>query len=189
MSELIKDHISEEIISLCEDIVLKEGTKNINVRRVITAMGVTNRVFYNRFHNIEEVLECIYYKNMVTMQHSLSSEKNIEEDFFGYVTDVALNALLNTYDVKQRFCQYMFEFESYTNTYCNWWIEKIKDVIETAKRTEQIKKDIDSEMLSYALWCFLHGFNTDAVNRNVPKSDAVKSLKFGLECLFYGVKN
>lgn len=188
MSNLIKDSISDDIVSLCESIVMKEGVKDINVRRIIKEMGVTNRVFYNRFHNIEEVLEIIYYKNMASMQRSIRSDKDIAKDFFGYATDVAVNVLLNTYDIKQKFCQYMFEFDSYTSMNCAWWTDKIMQMVETAKQTGQLKEEINSQRLSYTIWCFLHGFNADAVNRNIPKEDAVENLIFGLNCIFYGVK-
>lgn len=189
MNEHISDSVSDEIISICEKIVMSEGIKKLNVRRVIKEMNVTNRVFYNRFSNIDEVLEIIYYKNMSDMQKSLHSDKDITHDFFGYATDVAINALLNNYRVKQKFCQYMFELDSYTNTYCIWWIEQIKDMVRIAKETNQIKQDVDPDMLSYAIWCFLHGFNNDAVNRNISAEEAIDSLKFGLNCIFYGIKN
>lgn len=188
MENLIKDSISEEILNTVERMAMDGGTKDINVRRVITALGVTNRVFYNRFHNIEEVLEAVYQRAASGMHGSFNSQKDIETDFFGYVTDVIINVLINTYDIKQRFSQYMFEFDSYSQANCSWWMNKIKEVVDFGKKTGQVK-DVDSEMLSYSLWCFLRGFNADAVNRGLPKEEAITKLTFGLNCIFDGIRN
>lgn len=187
MDNLINDNISMEIINVVEKMAMENGTKDINVRRVIVELGVTNRVFYNRFHNIEEVLEAVYQRAAVNMHNSFESDKDIKTDFFGYVTDVVVKVLLNTYDIKNRFSNYMFEFDSYSQANYSWWTDKIKELIEYAKATGQIK-NVDSDMLSYTLWCFLRGFNADAVNRNLPKEVAIKNLKFGLNCLFEGIK-
>lgn len=187
MENLICDAISEDIISVVERIAMEDGTNDINVRRVIGELGVTNRVFYNRFHNIDEVLECVYTRAAQNMHESFSSDKDINSDFFGYVTDVCVNVLINTYDIKNRFSQYMFEFDSYTASNYTWWKEKIEQLIEFGKEKGFIK-DIDSSMLSYSLWCFLRGFNADAVNRGLSKDEAIKKLKFGMQCIFEGIK-
>lgn len=187
MENLINDSISEEIISVVEHMVIEGGTKDISVRRVISELGVTNRVFYNRFKNIEEVLEVIYKRAAKSMHESFNSSIDINTDFFGYVTDICVNVLINTYDIKNRFSQYMFEFDSYTNANFTWWNNKIKQLVEFAKNTNQIK-NVNSEMLSYSLWCFLRGFNADAVNRGLSKDEAVEKLKFGMQCIFEGIK-
>lgn len=187
MDALIKDSISEEIIDVAESIAIEDGTKSINVRRIISELGVTNRVFYNRFHNIEEVLDVVYQRSADNMHKSFSSDKDIKTDFFGYVTDIVINVLLNTYDIKNRFSQYTFELDSYSQANYIWWTDKIKAIILVGKETGQIK-DIDSDMLSYTLWCFLRGFNADAVNRGLTKEDAISNLKFALNCLFEGIK-
>ncbi|MBQ8540395.1 MAG: TetR/AcrR family transcriptional regulator [Clostridia bacterium] len=187
MDGLIYDSISEEIIALAERIATESGTKDINVRRIIKELNVTNRVFYNRFHNIDEVLEIVYTRAAQNMHESFSSTKDINTDFFGYVTDVCVNVLLNTYDIKNRFSQYMFEFDSYTASNFAWWKDKIEQLIDFGKKEGKIK-DVDSNMLSYSLWCFLRGFNADAVNRGLSKDEAIKKLTFGLSCLFEGIK-
>lgn len=186
LNNLIYDSISDDIVKVAEKIVLEEGAKNVTVRRILSEMDVTNRVFYNRFHNIDEVLEIIYKKAVSKMQESLKSEYNIETDFYNYVLDVSVKVLLNTYDVKNQFSQYMFELDSYTDTNRIWWTNKIKKMIDIGRATNQIK-DIDSDMLSYTMWCFLRGYNADAVNRKLSKEDAVNSFKLVLGCLLDGL--
>ena len=187
-SGLIKDAISDEIVNITEKFVTESGTKDISVRKILVAMNVTNRVFYNRFHNIEEVFEIIYSRTVLKMRDSFHSAIDPYKDFFGYVTDVAVKVLIQTYDVKNQFSQYMFDFDSSSVSNHNWWNERIKKIIEIGKEKKQLK-DIDPEMLSYSVWCFFRGFNADAVKRKLSREEAVEKFRFGLSCLFEGVKN
>lgn len=185
--DLIYDEVSEEIVSVAENLARQEGVKNITVRQILTRMGVTNRVFYNRFHNLDEVLEIIYRKAVVRMRESLISEYDIRTQFYEYVMDVAVRVLKMTYLVKSQFSQYMFEFDSENDSNRIWWTDKIKDIIEVAKETKQLR-DVDSEKLSYTIWCFLRGYNADAVRRKLSVEEAVESFSFGLNCLFDGLR-
>ncbi len=186
-SDLIHDHMSEEIIKVTEKLAMNDGVKNVTVRRILTKIGVTNRVFYNRFHNIEEVLEIVYKRTIKKIHENIVSDFDPKTDFFNYVMDVAVKVLIMTYDFKNQFCQYMFELDSYSEHNRIWWTDKIKDIIKIAKESGQLK-NIDSEMLSYTVWCFFRGYNADAVNRRLSKEEAVKRFKFGLNCLFDGIK-
>lgn len=185
---LITDEISEEILHVAEEIARKDGARNVTVRSILSKMGVTNRVFYNRFHNIEEVLELIYTRAVGKMQESIQSEYDVRTHFFEYVMDVVVKVLINTYDVKNQFSQYMFEFDSLKETNRIWWTEKIREIIEVGKATGQIK-NVDSDMLSYMMWTFLRGYNADAVNRKLSKEEAIANVKFGMNCLFDGIRN
>jgi len=102
--------------------------------------------------------------------------------------DVAVKVLLSTYEVKNQFSQYMFEFDSMKEANRIWWTNKIKEIIEVGKQTGQLK-DVDSEKLSYTIWCFFRGYNADAVHRQLSKEEAVENFQFGLQCLFHGIKN
>lgn len=184
---LISDEVSEEIINIAESMVMQDGAKNVTVRRIINEMGVTNRVFYNRYRNIDEVFQIIYRRAVIKMHESIESEYDLRTDFYNYVIDVAAKVLVKTYQVKNQFSQYMFEFDSSTDTNRLWWMNKIKEIIEVAKETKQLK-DVDSEMLSYTVWCFFRGYNADAVKRKLSVEEAVKRFKFGLSCLFDGVR-
>jgi len=58
--ELIVDEMSQKIVDTAEEIAHNLGVENVNVRKLMQVLDITNRVFYNRFHNIEEVLDIIY---------------------------------------------------------------------------------------------------------------------------------
>ena len=184
---LICDSISDEIIAVAERLVTQSGTKDITVRKILIEMGVTNRVFYNRFHNLNEVLEIVYKRAVLKMRKSIKSEYDIRTDFYSYVMDVSVKVLVNTYDIKQEFSQYMFEFDSSSDSNRKWWTEQIKNIIRIAQETGELK-DVDPEMLSYTVWAFFRGYNADAVNRKLSKNDAVEQFKFGLGCLLDGVR-
>lgn len=184
---LIHDAISEEIVRVTERLAIRDGAKNVNVRRVLNEMNVTNRVFYNRYHNIDEVLEIVYRNAVIKMQDSVVSEIDINTHFFEYIIDVAVNVLIKTYDVKQQFSQYMFEHDSLTEANRLWWDEKIKAIAAVGRATGQIK-DLDDDKLSYTIWCFFRGFNADAVHRKLTKEQAIERFTFGLQCLFDGIK-
>lgn len=185
--KMISDEISDKIVDIAEAIAIKDGVKNISVRRILREMNVTNRVFYNRFHNLNEVLEIIYKRAVFKMHECIKSEFDLKTDFFNYAVDVSTKVLVSTYKVKNQFSQYMFEHDSYSDANRNWWTKKIKEIIETAKATGQIK-NVDSDMLSYTIWCFFRGYNADAVNRGLSVEAAVESFEFGLGFFLDGLR-
>lgn len=185
--ELISDEMSDKIIKLAEKIAIAEGAHTISVRRILSELKITNRVFYNRFKNIGEVLEKVYTNAVFKMHESIKIKYDPNKDFFEYVMDVAVKVLIDTYDVKMHFSRFMFEHDSLTQTNCRWWTEEIKKIIEYAKEKKLIK-DVDSDMLSYSIWCFCRGYNVDAVGRKMPKEEAVRYFKFGFGCLLDAIK-
>lgn len=187
--ELISDSISDDIVRTAEDLVAKYGVKNVTVRKIINEMGVSNRVFYNRFHNLREVLEIVYRRAVLRLRGSIVSEYSIRNDFYNYFMDIAEKVLVNTYEVKQEFIQYMFEFDSDSDSNRSWWTKKIIKIINIGKRSGFVKEDVNSEILSYTIWAFFRGYNADAVKRKLSKEDAVKYFKAGIDYLIDGVRN
>ena len=184
---LINDEMSGEIIKVVQEMAMVEGAHTVTVSRVLQKLNITNRVFYNRFHNINEVLEIVYKDAVYKMHESLQSELDDKKDFFEYVMDVCVKVLINTYDIKKQFSRYMFEHDSLKEFNYNWWTDEIKKLIETAVKSGLIK-DVDADVLSYTIWCFCRGFNTDAVCRNLSKEEAVKRFKYGFGCFLEGIK-
>ena len=182
----ICDQVCEKIIITTEKLAMESGAKNVTVRKVLKELGVSNRVFYNRFHNIDEVLQIIYKRTVMKMRVSLVSDYNAETDFCAYVKDLCSKVLVMTYDLKKQFSQYMFEFDSATEENRRWWMDKIKEIIEVGKKTNQVN-DVNSEMLSYTVWCFIRGYCADAIKRGLLKDDAKAGLVFGLDCLLKGI--
>lgn len=187
-NELISDEMSQKIIDLAEDIVTTTGTHDLTVRKILNTLGITNRVFYNRFHNINEVLDIVYNRTSLKVRQTLIAEFDNKTDFFTYVVDVVANSLIISYDTKMQFNQQYFENDSLSQSNYGWWTSEIKKLIDYAISRGFIK-DVDSDIMSYAIWCFCRGYNADAVGRNIPKDEAVKNFKYSFSILLDGLKN
>ena len=184
--ELIKDEMSDKIIETAENIAMNSG--EVTVRKILRALGITNRVFYNRFHNIEEVLEIVYMNTVVKVRESMATEYDGKQDFFEYVTDAVAETLIASYDIKMKFNQHVFEYDSIFRGNYEWYMARIKKFFDYAKAQRLIKADIDSEVLSHAIWCFCRGYNADAVMR-LPKEEGVRNFKYSFRFLLDGLKN
>lgn len=186
--ELIVDEVSDRIIDIAENLAKRDGAQTITVRKILSELGTANRVFYNRFHNLDEVLEIVYKNAVYKMHKCLDSKYDIKADFFEYVMDVVVNVLVSTYDIKKQFAGYMFEHDSLTKENYMWWDSQIKKILHYGIENNFIKEDVDADKLSYTIWCFCRGFNADAVGRNISKNEAVECFRFGFGCLLDGLK-
>ena len=187
-NELISDEMSDAIIEVAKQMATKNGAHTVTVSKILTELQITNRVFYNRFHNIGDVLQIIYKKAVYKMHESIKSEYDIEKNFFEYVMDVTVKVLVNTYDIKKQFSHYAFEHDSLTESNYVWWTNEIKKLIEFGKKQNLVSFDVDPDMLSYTIWCFCRGFNADAVGRNLSKEEAVERFKAGFGYMLNGIK-
>ena len=189
-SVIIKDSVSDEIIELTEDLVIKQGVKTLNVRMLMNKMGKSTRVFYNRFRNIEEVLNIVYKKVVIKMRDNLRNvaSESRDTDYFAYVEKLIVLCMEDTYDLKNQFSQYAFEHDSLSKNNYEWWIKKIKGLVKFGISNGYIRDDLDVDAISYFLWCLCRGCNADAVMRNISKEDAVRSLKAGFACFLEGAK-
>ena len=186
-NELIRDAMSETIITTVENMVMENGAHGITVRKVLMRLGISNRVFYNRFRNIEEVLEIVYKNTIIKIRESLTTTLDSEKDFFENVMDIVIRTLLVSYDTKMQFNQYIFENDSHSKSNYTWWMSEIKKLIDYAKEKHYIK-DVDLDVMSYAIWCFCRGYNADAVARNLPRDEAVRRFRYSFAFLLEGMK-
>ncbi len=184
---LICDEMSQKIIQAAERLAIEDGTENLNVRKILKTLDITNRVFYNRFHNIGEVLDIIYEKTVLKIRESMTIAFDRDRDFFEQVTEIVANTLIMSYDNKMNFNHYVFENDSTSRSNFEWWQNEIIKLIEYAKK-EKLLKDVDSYAVSYAIWCFCRGYNADAVGRKLPKEEAVKNFKYSFGFLLDGLR-
>ncbi|MBE6589055.1 MAG: TetR/AcrR family transcriptional regulator [Ruminococcaceae bacterium] len=186
-NELITDAMSATIVETAERIATVEGTQAVSVRRILTELGITNRVFYNRFRNADEVLELVYKSMVVRIRTRIVSEYDGTQDFFSYVMDVVERSLTTSYDTKLRCNQFLFENDSLSNGNYEWWTGEIKKLIDYARERDLIR-DVDSEALAYSIWCFCRGYNADAVGRGLPREEAIEKFRYGFGFLLDGLK-
>lgn len=184
---LIADEMSDRIVEIAKNLVTLQGVSNLTVRRILKELNITNRVFYNRFHNIEEVLDVVYKNTTLKMRESIADELDSSIDFFEHVMDVVVNSLIMSYDTKMQFNQYVFENDSLSQSNYEWWTGRIKSLIDYAMEHDYIKQ-VNSDVLSYSLWCFCRGYNADAVGRKIPKEEAVANFKYSFNFILEGLK-
>ena len=156
--ELICDEMSQKIIEAAEDIVTASGADSLTVRKLLQTLGITNRVFYNRFRNIGDVLKIVYKNTVLKIRESVVTDFNNEADFFERVTEMVIGTLISSYDKKMQFNSYVFENDSLSQSNYEWWTTEIKKLIVHAKQNGYIK-DVDENVMSYSIWCFCRGFN------------------------------
>lgn len=171
----IDDETTSKIIKVATEIVNERGVENLTVSAIIRELKVSNRVFYNRFCNINELLEVMYELSVMKMREVLENSKWDEsEDYFDYYIRVLAEVLKMTYTHKKKFSHFMFEHDSMSESNRKWWVSKVKSIIDVAIEKKLVRDDINTENISYSIWCFCRGFNTDAVNRNIPLDEALK---------------
>jgi len=185
-AERIHDEISDRIVEIVGRIAAEEGAHKVTVRKIISELGVTNRVFYNRFANCDEVLRIVYSKALEKMREHVIPDFHDKESFLDFCIQTAVNVLILTYDVKVQFRYYVFEHDLLTEENRNWWSSRIRKYYQYAL-DQGFAREADVEELCYSIWCFCHGFYTDAVARQLSKEDAVRYFTFGFSCFLRGM--
>lgn len=184
----LEDEISREIVSIATKIAYEDGVGQISVKRILSELGVTNRVFYNRFRNINDVLKIVYENIMNQMRQCISRGYDGKCDYFDYIMDIAVSVLCKTYEDKLHFSQYMFEYDSYKDSNRMWWVDHMKPVLDYGVNKGLLKK-IDTKLMSYSIWCFCRGFNADAVGGGLTLEEAKAAFILSFGCLLEGMKN
>ena len=183
----ITDEMSENIIRAAEELAFSVGADNVNVRAILRTLGITNRVFYNRFRNIEEVLQIVYANTVLKIRESIAEAFDPAGDFFAQVIDIVANTLVMSYELKMKMNDYVFQSDSIYGDNYLWWKGEITKLIDFGK-SKNLLKDVDSEVMSYAIWCFVRGYNADAVGRKLPLEEAVTNFKYAFGTLLDGMR-
>ena len=187
-NELISDAMSVKIIDAAEKIAKSEGAEVVTVREILRTLDITNRVFYNRFNNIEQVLEIVYQRMVLEIRKSITPSFDPDGDYFAQITDIVASTLIMSYDIKMNFNQYFFKSDSVLTGNFDWWKNEIIKLIEIGKSRGHLRADVDTEVMSYAIWCFIRGYNADAVGRGIPKDEAVRNFIYSFNILLNGMK-
>ncbi len=184
---LIFDEMSQKIIDTAAKMSATLGAHTVTVKKILEALGITNRVFYNRFHNIDEVLRIVYKNTVDKIRESVFPELSEKKDFFEYVMEVVENALVLSYDSPVALGYSGIGSATDTDSYREWWTGEIKKLIENAMEKDYIKP-VDPEIMSHSIWCFCRGYNVDAVNRGIPREEAIRNFRYSFGFFIEGLK-
>ena len=80
----------------------------------------------------------------------------------------------------------IFGTDSYSQHNYEWYIERIKKLVNYAKEKDLIV-EVDSDVISYTLWCAIRGYNADAVVR-MEKDEAIKKIRYSFNLLLKGIR-
>ena len=169
----IQDEVCDQIMTVTKELVDIHGASNITVKMVINKMGVTNRVFYNRFPNIETVLISIYNDIVLKMRDCLKSKYNYKTHFRSYCDDVACNILVSNILLKNKFAHFHFFHDSMSKENATWWMKTMGKMVHEAIELGAAKPN-DCYHVAYALWCFCRGVSADAIGRGIGDLDSTK---------------
>lgn len=186
--EMIHDEVSEEILACVDRLARQRSAEKITVRDVLKELGITNRVFYNRFHNMDEVLNLLYQKMIHQVRESLMIPWQEGTDFLAHVKRIAAQTLIVSYTCKENLSRFVFDTDSVSDENYRWWVQEIKKLIALGQQHGQIREDLDGEMLSYAVWCFIRGFNADAMARNLSREEALTRFDYGFSIFLEGIR-
>lgn len=182
----IKDDVSLKIIESAATIIQNEGVTSLSVSKILKELNVSNRVFYNRFNNVDEVLREVYNNIIIQKRVYFNPDFNGEQDFFEYVLDLCTNSLEISYELKTKLNLYIFGNDSVSQTNYEWYIGKIKRLVEYAKEKDLVI-DVDSDVISYTIWCAIRGYNADVITR-LNKEEAIKNMRYSFNLLLKGIK-
>lgn len=185
--EMISDEMSQKIIDAAQELVEEYGHSGVTVRRILRKLNITNRVFYNRFHNVQEVMGILYENTVMMIRESISSGIDKEGDFFEQITDIIAKTLDACYDYKKKFSDYCFRSDSLSDVNFEWWKNEITSLLKYGVERGLIIP-VEYDGLSYAIWCFCRGYNADAVSRNLPKAEAIENFKYCFGFFLEGLK-
>lgn len=185
---LIRDEMSEKIIKAAEELVLSDGIGTLTVRKILKKLGITNRVFYNRFRNIGEVLGIVYRNTVSKVRGCITDKLDSDKDFFEQVYELVEQIVIMSYDTRNRMSGFVFESDLKEEDNLEWWMSEIKRLIDYACENKYIKK-VDPDIIGYSVWCFIRGYNADVIARGIPRNEAVRGIKYSFSFFMDGLKN
>lgn len=183
----IEDETSNRIIDTAMEIALSEGVSNLTVSKIIRAMDVTNRVFYNRFKDINDVITAVYERVVHKLRSCLDVKYDGKQDYCEFITDLAVSVLTETYKLKLHFAGYLYNYNAYNEENRIWWINHIAPLIDYGIEHGIFKKT-DSRLLAYSVWCYCRGFTAATMDSNLSTDEGLAAFRIGFKCLMDGVR-
>ena len=182
----LQDEISTKIINTVTKMVYEGGAANINVQMVLKKLKITNRVFYNRFKNIDEVLLCVSQNLVHKMRQCMLRPYNEKENYHKYLVSLATDVLVKTYEIKKDFSDYMFNNDIVNESNKLWWIDHMIPALEYGVKNGFLKP-MDIREMAYAVWCFCRCFNVDAIKSRLELNKALETFTMAFTFLIDGM--
>lgn len=184
----IEDETTKEIIHTAKKIAQKEGLEQLSVKRILAEMKVSNRVFYNRFRNIEDVIELLYEQAVNSLREIIDLSL-LEKDELYYETleNLAVNVVRCLYQNNIHFRARLLSYETSKDNNRNWWIEQIQTILCDGV-TRGLLKPMDELGTARGIWCLCLGFHKEALGKSVPEQEAIASFRTFFTIFIEGMK-
>ena len=182
----LEDETSKTIIATAAQIARREGMEELTVKRVLTELKVSNRVFYNRFRNIDDVIQVLYEDLVQEIRSSLERVQQPAQSYPDYLLELAVAAVEKIYQNTLHFKQYLFSYQVANDTNRDWWLKKIQQLLRRGMEQGELKVN-DPVKMSYGVWCFCLGFHRDAVGDELTEQEAMDAFREVFSCLIQGM--
>lgn len=182
----LEDETSKTIIATAAQIARREGMEELTVKRVLTELKVSNRVFYNRFRNIDDVIQVLYEDLVQEIRSSLERVQQPAQSYPDYLLELAVAAVEKIYQNTLHFKQYLFSYQVANDTNRDWWLKKIQQLLCRGMEQGELKVN-DPVKMSYGVWCFCLGFHRDAVGDELTEQEAMDAFREAFSCLIQGM--
>ena len=182
----LEDETSKTIIATAAQIARREGMEELTVKRVLTELKVSNRVFYNRFRNIDDVIQVLYEDLVQEIRSSLERVQQPAQSYPDYLLELAVAAVEKIYQNTLHFKQYLFSYQVANDTNRDWWLKKIQQLLRSGMEQGELKVN-DPVKMSYGVWCFCLGFHRDAVGEELTEQEAMDAFREAFSCLIQGM--
>ena len=177
----------ENIIKVAFSLFLEKGYKEVTIKNIMEATGLSKGAIYHHF----ESKEAIYFATIETYYINLFQSDDLkltEEDFVKNMEEVYLFAA-NLFSSVERLTEdglefpirnfYSFQLESENNEIIREKIQFtvtdyrniIKHIVVTAMKNKQIREDLDAEAITLQIIGILEGvsINHSTIRKNVQQ--------------------
>lgn len=159
-NEHSKDELREKAIAAAEAIVIQEGYRSLNARRVAAEMDYTAGTLYLLFKNFDELIMQVNGRTLDALHATLAMAHAAE----GSVEVLAVAYIRFAHQHRQRW-KLLYEYHpGEANIRPDWYREKLEQLFQLVEGALQKEKsDIDPaqrRIAATALWGAIHGICT-----------------------------
>lgn len=184
----IEDKTTKAIVRTAAVIAQREGLEKLTVKRILSEMKVSNRVFYNRFRNIEDLIEVMYHQFVDTVRERINPERLADtEHYYETMLELAVGVVRKMYHNDIHFRLRLLSYEASKESNRNWWLKQIQEILKDGVN-RGLLKPMNEQAVSYGVWCFCLGFHKDALGKNINEEEAISAFRESFSYFIEGMK-
>lgn len=183
----LEDETTKQIIAAATGIAQREGIEQLSVKGILAEMGVSNRVFYNRFRNIDDIIQILYNELVQEIRASLKSVREEGRDYYSYLLELAVAVVRKIYQNNLHFRKHLLSYHASNDSNRNWWLTQIQTILQDGINRGLLRK-MNITAVSYGVYCFCLGFHKEAVGEALEGEQAIGAFSQSFALLIEGMK-